>query len=328
MADLDTLLRDSFARLAEPGDPAGVAQAIQARVDVGGGPGPSGGSGGGGFARAWLPWAGLALVAGIAGGAAGLSGFFGAPDAPAQGVLGALGSSVEGLGCPAGSVVQVLQPGERVLAIERSDDGAWIAVRDPYALTQTLWLPAGVVVIDDGQPAVDTLAIGGCPVVSASPSPLPVVTEAPAPAPAPAPKPPKTSKPPAPAPAPAPVPAPDTTPPSISSGGWSPGTIVGTNGPHPGLACTPDDYAATVTVTASDGVGVTSISVAKSFGGATVTQTGHSGSNYTFQIVANYNNGANGQTSVSVTFTAHDAAGNTAAVARSVTVTSNGGCLG
>ncbi len=326
MADLDTLLRESLERLAEPGDPSGVAEAIQARVDAGGDAGPDGGSGGsGGFGapRGWLPWGGLALVAAVAGGALGLSGAFGSPAAPNPGVLGALGGGVEGLACPGGSVVQVLTPGERVLAVERSDDGDWLAVRDPYQVTRTLWLPAGVVVVDDGEPAVDTLAVGGCPVVSASPSPSPspepVVTEAPAPAPAPQPKPAKTTQ------APPPPPPPDTTPPAISASNWSPGTIVGTNGPHPGESCTPDDYSATITVTASDNVGITSVTASSNFGQSTVT--GPSGPNYTFHIIANYNNGAAGTTQVTVTFTAHDAAGNTASVAKTVVVTSNGGCI-
>jgi len=322
MADLDTLLRDSFERLAEHGDPSGVARAIQARVDAGGGPGPSTGPGGGilGGFRSWIPWVGLALVAGVAGGAAGLGGAFGVPPTPVPGIRGTTDGGVQAFACPGGSAVQRLQPGERVLAVERSDDKAWLAVRDPYALTRIVWLPAGIVVVDSGQPAVDTLAIGACP-PAPSLDPLPVVTEAPAPAPAPAPGPhPKPTK-------SSPPPAPDTTPPSISASGWSPGTIVGTNGPHTGLACTPDDYAATLTVTASDNVGVTSVSASSNFGASTVTQTGHSGSSYTYKIVANYDNGSS-HTSVTVTFTAHDSAGNTASVAKTVTVNSSGTCLG
>src|SRR5664279_4863986 len=97
MADLDTLLRDSFARLAEPGDPTGVAEAIQARVDAGGGPGPSGGSGGGGFGgfRSWIPWAGVALLLGVGGAAAGHAGIFGQPPTPAPGIQGTTDSGVQ-----------------------------------------------------------------------------------------------------------------------------------------------------------------------------------------------------------------------------------------
>ena len=38
MSDIEVLLRESFARLAEPGDPTGVADAIRARVDAAGPP--------------------------------------------------------------------------------------------------------------------------------------------------------------------------------------------------------------------------------------------------------------------------------------------------
>jgi hypothetical protein len=310
MADLDTLMRQSLERLAEPGDPTGVAQAIRARVDAAGGPGPSGGSGGSGGLRGWWPWAGLALVAALAGGALGLGGALGAPGSPLPGMVA---DAVDGLACPGGSTVEGLQRGDRVLAVERSADGAWVAVRDPYLLSRELWLPVGVVVVDDGQPSVDTLDVGGCPVVSAEPSPAPSATT-------PAPKPTHTSK-------PKPTSTPDTTKPSISATSWSPGTIVGTNGPHPGESCTPDDYQATLTVTATDNVGVKKVTTSANFGDATVTQTGRSGSTYTFTIVADYNNGAAGTTQVTVTFTAHDAAGNKRSVSKAVTVTSNGGCI-
>ena len=64
MAELDAVLRDAFARAAEPGDPAGVAAAIRARVDAGdtGTPAATSGFGGSPWRRLWPYIAGVALV--------------------------------------------------------------------------------------------------------------------------------------------------------------------------------------------------------------------------------------------------------------------------
>jgi hypothetical protein len=82
MTDFDETLRDSFARLSVPADPAGVARAIQARVDAGdqGTPGPSNPGAGRGIPP-WMPWLGLIIVAAIVGGSLGLLGVFGRPEA-------------------------------------------------------------------------------------------------------------------------------------------------------------------------------------------------------------------------------------------------------
>lgn len=74
MTELDDMLRGSFARIAEPGDPTGVAAAIQSRVDSGDTGTPASSSGFGGGLRPWLPWIGLAIVVAITGGAVGASG--------------------------------------------------------------------------------------------------------------------------------------------------------------------------------------------------------------------------------------------------------------
>lgn len=74
MAELDATLRDAFTRAAEPGDPAGVAASILARVNAGDTGTPAATSG---FAspwrRLWPYLAGVAL-AGILGAVLGLSG--------------------------------------------------------------------------------------------------------------------------------------------------------------------------------------------------------------------------------------------------------------
>jgi hypothetical protein len=71
----DAVLRDAFARAAQPGDPAGVAAAIRARVETGdtGTPAASSGFGGSPWRRLWPYLAGVVL-AGILGAALGLSG--------------------------------------------------------------------------------------------------------------------------------------------------------------------------------------------------------------------------------------------------------------
>lgn len=81
MTELDDVLRGSFARIAEPGDPTGVVAAIQARVDSGDTGTPADSSGFGGGLRPWLPWIGLAIVVAITGGAIGASGVLTPPTA-------------------------------------------------------------------------------------------------------------------------------------------------------------------------------------------------------------------------------------------------------
>ena len=308
MPDVDTLLREAFERLAEPGDPSGVAAAIRSRV-ASTPPGGSGGSpsGGGWTLASWAPWVGLAAVLGVAGTAAGLAGVFGHPPAAPEGVLGSLDGGVAALGCPDGAVAEHLRPGERVLAIERTDDGTWLAVRDPYALTETVWLPSGALVSDDGQPAVATLPVGGCPTVSVAPSPTPTPA---APAPKPTTKP--TTKP----------PAKDTAPPAISASAFTPVPIYGKPS-----SCGDE---ATITVTASDNVAVSSVTGSADFAGSTITSTGHSGSSYTFSYHATLtgnDGGASAGHTVTVTFTATDSSGNTASVSRTLTLISSYYCL-
>ena len=76
MTELDDVLRQSFARIAEPGDPAGVADALRARMAAGdtGTPAATSGFRAG---RGWFwPFLALAVVLGVLGGALGASGAF------------------------------------------------------------------------------------------------------------------------------------------------------------------------------------------------------------------------------------------------------------
>lgn len=303
MADIDDALRDAFHRLAEPGDPSGVAEAI--RRAAAGGPGGSDGSGGSGGAsghgglglRPWLPWVGAALVCGAAGATAGAAGLFGAGEQESS-LAALLDDGVVALACPAGSPVVTLEAGQRVLAMLRSEDGAYLAVRDPFDLERTVWLPTGIVVIDDGEPATDSLPVGGCPVPSVAPSvtPEPVVTEAPSPEPAPEPEKPK----------------PDTTPPSISAGSFSPQPI---NQAGYGGYCA-NASASFVTVTVTDNRGIASVTGSTTFPGATVTLQSQSGSSFVFKFQMPSSLGS--ETSAAVSFTATDTSGNSSSTGSSV----------
>lgn len=151
MADIDTVLSESFKRVAEPGDPTGVAELIRSRVAAGDTGTPSSGSGfsaGGGWG--WLPWVVGGLAVAVVGAAVGASGMLGSLQS-ADSVL-APGLSVarfaSGLDCPGGSAVVSFRPGERVLAVARSDDSAYLAVRSPFDRADTVWLPVSAVDVE------------------------------------------------------------------------------------------------------------------------------------------------------------------------------------
>lgn len=191
MRDIDRVLRESFQRLAEPGDPTGVAEVVRARVDAGdvgtpsdGGPGFAGGDGGfGGFGGGfWKLWAGAGVIAGVGGLALGASGVLDAAAGAAPTLGYSVSHTVPGLDCPGGAPVISFHPGDRVLAVARSDDGGWLAVRNPLDRTGTVWLSLDGLVVDDGQEPVETLAVDGCPVpelLLAEPSPEPEEDEEP-----------------------------------------------------------------------------------------------------------------------------------------------------
>ena len=82
LKDIDSVLRDSFARIAEPGDPAGVADAIRARLVAGdtGAPAHSSGFGSRGLGP-WLLGGAVVVAAALGGGAIGASGLVGTPPA-------------------------------------------------------------------------------------------------------------------------------------------------------------------------------------------------------------------------------------------------------
>ena len=316
MSELDVLLRASLGRLAEPGDPTGVAEAIRARVEAAGssggdstgsggsGAGGSGGSGGGSFWTGWAPLGGLALLAAAGGVALGL----GLPAAGADGAPGPYtpltvgrDESVPGAACPGGAAITSLDPGARVLALARDDAGAFLAVRDPGALGSIVWVTAGSAVVDPdadvaGLPVWgcgDTTAIPVAPVPTLAPAPDPGPDPAPAPAPVPAPGP-------KPAPAPAPQPPADTQKPTLQVGGWSE-TYVCTVDAGYGPA------SASISITVGDNVGVTSVTATSPTAGVSLSGPAGSGATRTFTVSRTGNTDA----TIQVTFTVKDAAGNT-----------------
>lgn len=237
MADLDELdgvLRDAFARAAQPGDPSGVADAIRSRIAGGDIGTPASGSTAPGFGGAfsWLPWIGVIVAAGVVGTTLGATGVFGSPidDLEVVGYSSVLDGSAPAAACPGGPVVATLGAGTRVLTVQRSDDSAWLGVRNPNDVSDVLWLASAHLVIDQAQAAVSSLPVGeACPEVI-------VATPAPAPAPEPGPVPP-------------PAPAKDTTKPTIIQASASPSTITSES-----LAET-----STISAQATDNVGVAKI---------------------------------------------------------------------
>ncbi|AYF97604.1 hypothetical protein [Protaetiibacter intestinalis] len=300
MAELDELLRDSITRIADTTTPerdsAGVADAIRSRVAAGdtGAPATSstapGWSGGGG--AGWIPWIGVVVVAGLVGGAVGVSGVVAHPvhEVSVVGANSLLAESVDAASCPGGPVVRSLPADSRVLTVERSEDGASLGVRDPDALSQVIWLPASAVVADD--PA----GIAGLPVGAACPT-VTVQAETPEPAPSPAPSE-EPAPGPKPAPQPNPQPAPDTTAPVISAISASPTLIV-------------NDDPTTITVAASDAVGVTHVELSWTGGVSGSASMTKPGANWTYTF------SSNSPTPNDLTFTAraYDAAGNASAPA-------------
>ena len=184
LKDVDSMLRDSFARIAEPGDPAGVADLLRTRMAAGdtGTPAQSSGFGGGGLGP-WLLGGAIVVVAALGGGAIGASGLVGTP--PAEQIeltVLAVDAITDAYDCPGGSSVSTFTANERALVVARTEDSAWLAVRDSYDYSRTVWLPASVVSIDAGQGDVDAIAVADCvePIVVVN-TPVPVETQAPAP---------------------------------------------------------------------------------------------------------------------------------------------------
>jgi hypothetical protein len=235
--ELDELLSGSLKRAAQPGDSAGVADTIRARVAAGdvGTAAPSGSAPGfGGGALSWIPWVGAIVALGLVGGTLGATGAFGHPiDVVTVGTSSILmPPTVQASSCPGGPVVASVERGTRVVALGRSVDGAEVQVRNPDDVAELVWIPAGELVSDSGQSAVAGLPVGpSCPTVFVAQAPVvePVTPVTPT-------KPGKPTKPGQPA---------DTSSPSVNS------VAVTTN----------ENCHVVVTVAASDNVAVTGVTI-------------------------------------------------------------------
>ncbi|MEP6842193.1 MAG: hypothetical protein ABJA11_01645, partial [Pseudolysinimonas sp.] len=279
----------------QPGDSAGVADAIRARMAAGdtGTPASGGSAPGFGSGLGWIPWVGVIVVLGLVGGTLGATGAFGRPHALApvsNTVLTSLtiDASVAGLDCPAGSPVTQVHPGQRVLSMSRSSDSAYIEVRDPAALDSAVWIPAKALK-SNGVP-FSTLPVSGCTTFTATPIPAPVVVTPVVPV-----TPVKPVK---------PGPPKDTTPPSVDK---------------PTASLENQVCHVKVTATAADNVGVTSVSItyagAHNHGSGQMTATGGH-----WEYVLNGTTDTLYGESTTFSVTAHDAAGNSSP-SNSVTIT-------
>lgn len=269
MSELDELLSGALKRVAEPGDPTGVADAIRSRLAAGDIGTPAQSSGFGGGLLGLLPWAGLIVVAGVAGGALGASGAVGAPGSGVVvDVPTAIGESAAAYACVEGPRIGRLPAGTRVLVVGRSEDATSVGVRDPGSLGSTIWVALDDVTLDGGTPALDALPVGGaCPevnvVIESEAAAAPAPTEEPAPGPAP-----KSQPSPAPQPQPAPAPS-ESVPPKVTQYWLTPDKYVYDN--------FPGDNSVVLHALASDNVGVAGVDVSWSgvhSGSATMTQSG------------------------------------------------------
>jgi hypothetical protein len=301
--ELDALLRDAFERATAPGDPSGVADAVRARAAAGdlGAPASAsvapGWTGAGG--AAWLPWAGVVVVAGLVGGGLGVGGVFG-PEPEHVAVVGAtsvLDAQASAAICPGGAVIDSLPAGTRVLALERSDDAAFLGVRDPHDFSRVLWLDRADVVVD-GTLDVASLPVGdACPtVVALEPEPQPEPQPQPEPEPSPQPQ-------------PQPQPQPVNQAPTIV-------TMAASSNP---VWCTD---LTTITVAASDDHSVTGVSLSWTGLVSNSAAMTKSGSVWTYS----FDPPTDGGFSANVTFTAIATDGSLASAPRQLVLQVN--CLG
>ena len=111
--------------------------------------------------RDWLAWLGAALGVGLLAFTAGALGILGRPPAPPA-IVDVAGSVLRGaptLDCPGGSAIGLLRPDTIVFATARSEDGDWLALRDPANNYETVWVARAELVF--GDPLTD-LPVDGC----------------------------------------------------------------------------------------------------------------------------------------------------------------------
>jgi hypothetical protein len=258
----------------------------------------------------WLPWVGGIVVVGVLGGVLGIAGVFGHPTTNRIVLTSDISAArtASAYNCPGGALVTKLQAHDKVLAVQRSTDSAYLGVRDPLNLGRVVWVRAQDVSVNAHQAAIATLPIGYCPEVQGILMPPTNQGDGSGAAPTTPTTPTKPTK-------PVPPLAPDTTAPTI--GTPTAGTpVVCIHGGNP-------PYADTLSVTASDNVGVTSVAI--TWTGATTgnkTMT-HSGSGWTFVYDVGTSTAAG---TITFQLQARDAAGNLSSPTK-VSIT-QAGCVG
>jgi hypothetical protein len=100
----------------------------------------------------------------------------------------------------------------------------------------------------------------------------------------------------------------------VKPGSFAPNGVYGT-----GSAPYCNEYS-DIVVTISDNVGIASVSASQNHPGSSITQIGQNGQNYTFRFTAGVYAYPLPDLPVTVTFTAKDAAGNTASNTKSITI--------
>lgn len=299
--ELDAVLRDAFQRTVQPGDSAGVADAIRSRVaagDTGTSVAAATAPGWGAGVASWLPWLGLVVGAGVVGGGLGVAGVFAPADEAVASPYHVVQVTTPGYQCPEGPVVTELGANERVLAVARDEESAWLQVRDPRDLATLVWLPTRVVTVDAGQDVAGLPVGEGCPEeveyeIEPESTPDPVETQQP-------------QQPQPGGPADPPAPPADTTAPQIVQSGGNHTFIYSCPSPQH------DPKTVTLSIVATDDVGVTGATVSWSgaaSGSAPMSSVGGGEWRYTFDpsdtTVGN----------VSFQMRARDAAGNQSAPA-------------
>ena len=188
------------------------------------------------------------VAAGVIGASLALSGVLSRPEAIDYVAFAQTSDEreAEAHSCVDGPIVVALPAGQRVLVVAQSEDAAWVGVRNPASVSETLWLPQSAVTLDTSDALDDSLPVGGgCPTVTITRDVAAPTVEAPTPS------------------------TPDTSAPTLGAATATPDPI----------GCVPPDPIATISVTASDNTGVASVAISWSgadSGQATMTRSGSS----------------------------------------------------
>ncbi len=330
---LDDQLRDALQGGLPPVEvPAGLADTLIERAAAAPGPG------GGRVLQGTAIWIGIAVVAGaLLGGALG---FFGGNDQPSGVVMDLDGVPV--YVCPWAGEVGTLHRGDRVLIIGRTEDGVWLAVRNVRNSGEAVFIRSEHVTEDSdvsGLPVRDCedrgiLAIGPSTVVETTTTTVAESTTTTTSAATTSTTVPATTTTATTTSTMSSTQPPDVTPPVMDKSAAAPTVIWEQDGPN--LSCPPLTLrSSTVSVYVTDDTGVAEVmaSWTDPSGQRTVAMSGTSG--VYSAVFGPYAAGAWDPLSlapfehtVSITFTARDAAGNTSSVAVTVTVIEIGDCFG